>query len=206
MSTKKSSYLPTPPRPPSDPRSRSRRRSATSPPFAESMVAQGRQACTENGGADRILQLGQHLCPGDARVAGLFDKRASHGPHRAPYAARLRPFRDYEARGTIPGNASPRAWPFCQCSAEAAPGHELRRNTKAWREVKASIVPPYDPKKFPNKWRKLEPGKPSCTLTAHLSKDSYSHIHYDGEQARTISVREAARLQSFPDGFIFLAR
>jgi DNA (cytosine-5)-methyltransferase 1 len=38
---------------------------------------------------------------------------------------------------------------------------------------------------------------------AHLGKDSYSHIHYDSEQARTISVREAARLQSFPDGFVF---
>ncbi len=38
---------------------------------------------------------------------------------------------------------------------------------------------------------------------AHLSKDSYSHIHYDSDQARTISVREAARLQSFPDGFVF---
>ena len=38
---------------------------------------------------------------------------------------------------------------------------------------------------------------------AHLGKDSYSHIHYDSDQARTISVREAARLQSFPDGFSF---
>lgn len=38
---------------------------------------------------------------------------------------------------------------------------------------------------------------------AHLGKDSYSHIHYDSEQARTITVREAARLQSFPDGFVF---
>lgn len=38
---------------------------------------------------------------------------------------------------------------------------------------------------------------------AHLGKDSYSHIHYDSAQARTISVREAARLQSFPDGFVF---
>ena len=38
---------------------------------------------------------------------------------------------------------------------------------------------------------------------AHLGKDSYSHIHYDSVQARTISVREAARLQSFPDGFRF---
>lgn len=38
---------------------------------------------------------------------------------------------------------------------------------------------------------------------AHLGKDGYSHIHYDSTQARTISVREAARLQSFPDGFLF---
>jgi DNA (cytosine-5)-methyltransferase 1 len=37
---------------------------------------------------------------------------------------------------------------------------------------------------------------------AHIGKDSYTHIHYDSKQARTISVREAARLQSFPDGFL----
>nr|WP_278045735.1 DNA cytosine methyltransferase [Rhodocyclus gracilis] len=45
--------------------------------------------------------------------------------------------------------------------------------------------------------------QPARTLLAHLGKDSYSHIHYDSAQARTISVREAARLQSFPDGFRF---
>lgn len=69
--------------------------------------------------------------------------------------------------------------------------------------LKNRIVPPYDPYKFPNKWRKMEAEKPARTLMAHLGKDSYSHIHYDSNQARTISVREAARLQSFPDGFIF---
>ena len=62
---------------------------------------------------------------------------------------------------------------------------------------------PYDPSKFPNKWWKLDSTKPVRTLLAHLGKDSYSHIHFDSDQARTISVREAARLQSFPDGFIF---
>ena len=61
---------------------------------------------------------------------------------------------------------------------------------------------PYDPKKFPNKWWKLYRDRPARTLMAHLGKDSYSHIHFDSEQARTISVREAARLQSFPDGFL----
>lgn len=72
-----------------------------------------------------------------------------------------------------------------------------------WEALRRSIVPPYDPGKFPNKWWKLEPLKPSRTLTAHVGKDTYSHIHYDSYQARTISVREAARLQSFPDGFRF---
>lgn len=76
-------------------------------------------------------------------------------------------------------------------------------HSPAWRKLKAEMVPPYDPSKFPNKWRKLEADKPSCTLTAHIGKDTYSHIHYDSKQGRTISVREAARLQSFPDGYAF---
>lgn len=62
---------------------------------------------------------------------------------------------------------------------------------------------PYDPTKFPNKWWKLHADKPVRTLMAHLGKDSYSHIHFDSEQARPITIREAARLQSFPDGFVF---
>ena len=74
---------------------------------------------------------------------------------------------------------------------------------KRIEELRAQIVPPYDAGKFPNKWRKMEPDAPARTLMAHLGKDSYSHIHYDSSQARTISVREAARLQSFPDGFRF---
>ncbi|MFN3352845.1 MAG: DNA cytosine methyltransferase [Brevundimonas sp.] len=88
--------------------------------------------------------------------------------------------------------------------AEAArTGRRPRRDSAAWTALRDSIVPPYDPGKFPNKWRKMEPDKPARTLMAHLGKDSYSHIHYDSAQARTISVREAARLQSFPDGFVF---
>lgn len=70
-------------------------------------------------------------------------------------------------------------------------------------ELRQAMVPPYDPGKFPNKWWKLDPVKPSRTLTAHMGKDTYSHIHYDSYQCRTVSVREAARLQSFPDGFRF---
>jgi len=75
--------------------------------------------------------------------------------------------------------------------------------SRAYARLHDETVPPYDDSKFPNKWWKLDPDAPSRTLTAHLGKDTYSHIHYDGRQKRTISVREAARLQSFPDGFRF---
>jgi DNA (cytosine-5)-methyltransferase 1 len=85
----------------------------------------------------------------------------------------------------------------------ARQGVKVKPRSKKYEELKASIVPPYDVSKFPNKWRKMWRDQPARTLMAHLGKDSYSHIHYDSRQARTISVREAARLQSFPDGFVF---
>jgi DNA (cytosine-5)-methyltransferase 1 len=82
-------------------------------------------------------------------------------------------------------------------------GRTLQPGLTEWTALRKKIVPPYDPGKFPNKWRKMEADSPARTLLAHLGKDSYSHIHHDSDQARTISVREAARLQSFPDGFVF---
>ena len=79
----------------------------------------------------------------------------------------------------------------------------VRLGTKAYQELHKAIVPPYDVSKFPNRWWKLRSDWPVRTLMAHIGKDTYSHIHWDLNQARTISVREAARLQSFPDGFEF---
>jgi DNA (cytosine-5)-methyltransferase 1 len=54
---------------------------------------------------------------------------------------------------------------------------------------------------FRDKYKKLIRRKPAWTVTAHFEKDVYTHIH--PTQPRTISVREAARLQSFPDDFRF---
>ena len=67
--------------------------------------------------------------------------------------------------------------------------------------LKKSIVPPYDRMKFDDKWLRLDPEFPSRTVVAHLGVDTYSHIH--PWEPRGISVREAARLQSFPDDFHF---
>lgn len=53
------------------------------------------------------------------------------------------------------------------------------------------------------KYRNLEWDKPSPTIVAHLYKDGLMFIHPDIKQARSITVKEAALLQSFPDDFEF---
>lgn len=54
---------------------------------------------------------------------------------------------------------------------------------------------------FKDKYHRMTWDAPAWTVTAHIAKDGYKYIH--PEQHRTLSVREAARIQSFPDRFRF---
>jgi DNA (cytosine-5)-methyltransferase 1 len=164
------------------------------------------------------------------RGARRFDQPMAYDRRRrvSEYAQLMRTWPGFEARDTLtdhvirylprdyelfarldPGDQYPEAWRHAnqmlleRVAALRRKGDAIREDSAAYKRLRDSIVPPYDAGKFPNKWRKMWRHQPARTLMAHLGKDSYSHIHYDSEQARTISVREAARLQSFPDGFVF---
>lgn len=106
---------------------------------------------------------------------------------------------NHETRGHMPSDLA--RYMFVAAFADA------ERRSPTSRDFPAEFAPDHESWEtgaFADRFRVQRKGVPSSTITSHLSKDGHAFIHWDPSQGRSLTVREAARLQTFPDDYLFL--
>ena len=129
--------------------------------------------------------------------------RTNHGVVRNLYDNRLSFLASHEARSHMASD-------LCRYLYAATFAQEVGRSPKL-ADFPASLLPNHQNvdegrsgKMFSDRFRVQLADSVSTTITSHISKDGHYFIHYDPAQCRSLTVREAARLQTFPDNYVFL--
>lgn len=112
---------------------------------------------------------------------------------------KLKGFVNHESRGHIADDLA--RYFFCALFSQQNDGASPRA-----KDFPASLAPKHanwNSGKFVDRFKVQSSNKPSSTITSHISKDGHYFIHPDPSQCRSLTVREAARLQTFPDNYYF---
>ena len=140
----------------------------------------------------------------DTRFSGTVPKppQSNHNVLAGMNDGRLTVLTGHESRGHMPSDL--RRYFFASIFAR------VKGQTPKLADFPETLLPNHKNvaqgragKMFSDRFRVQLANQPSTTITSHISKDGHYYIHHDPLQCRSLTVREAARLQTFPDNYKF---
>lgn len=145
-------------------------------------------------------ELGKVMETGGLRYCQPAEKKGITGFHRWVQDPRLEVWLNHETRSHMSSD-------LARYFYTAAYGRANGRTPKGHLEFALKGLAPdhanWESGKFIDRFRVQLKDSPSSTVTSHISKDGHYFIHHDPVQCRSLTVREAARLQTFPDNYFF---
>lgn len=149
---------------------------------------------------DVCKQLDSSRNNGGNRVPHLLDQTDSSAFSKWVTDPNLSVWLNHEARSHMPSDLGRYLYAsvFCEVNGRRPRGHMdfllpgLAPDHANWESGD-----------FKDRFKVQRYDSPSSTMTSHISKDGHSVIHPDPVQCRSLTVREAARLQTFPDNYFF---
>lgn len=127
---------------------------------------------------------------------------SNHQVLKCLYDPRLKVLTSHEARGHMASDL--RRYLFAATfAAESGISPKLADFPRSLLPAHQNVELGRTGKMFSDRFRVQLPEQVATTITSHISKDGHYFIHYDAAQCRSLTVREAARLQTFPDNYFF---
>jgi len=157
-----------------------------------------------NGVASEIRQTLERINPPRKDRGGEFISATPRIAYRPDWFldSRLSGYCNHHTRGHMASDLDRYLFAACFSRAEQV-SPELadfpRELLPAHRNAKRAL----DGSLFADRFRVQLWYRPASTITSHISKDGHYYIHPDPTQCRSLTVREAARLQTFPDNYFF---
>ncbi|MFC5592970.1 DNA cytosine methyltransferase [Lysobacter niastensis] len=173
--------------------------------FAEYVLEKARDASNDEAVAAKLEKFAASVKKRDPGMGGRWIKGATDGDRVPDHLRswlidpRLDGVLNHEVREHMASDL--KRYAFASAFARVH-GHSPR----GAKEFPSALYPKHKnwkSGKFVDRFKVQLSGAPSSTVTSHLCKDGHYFIHHDPSQLRSLSVREAARLQTFPDNYFF---
>lgn len=175
------------------------------PPLKSCISKRGNQSADSwTEARDVGLDLAKRFANGEGTKADLAARRFKKHPNGINYLKdpKLNLPVNHEARSHIAEDITRYAFVSAFALAEGR-SPTLDDFPKALLPKHRNAIHGSDTIPFADRFRAQLADRPSSTVTSHISKDGHYYIHPDPMQARSLTVREAARLQTFPDNYFF---